>query len=66
MDERIEDLHWFSHVERMENDRITKSLYAGEFADAQWASHKRKRWIDTVMECKKKKIFIVGLNYVQA
>ena len=34
VDERIEEdvLHWFSHVERMENDRIAKRLYVGEFA----------------------------------
>ena len=29
VDERIEDLHWFSHVERMENDRIAKRLCNG-------------------------------------
>ena len=34
VDERIEEgvLPWFSHVERMENDRIAKRLYVGEFA----------------------------------
>ena len=32
-DERIEEdvLHWFSHVERMENDRIAKRLYLGVY-----------------------------------
>ena len=31
---RIEEdvLHWFSHMERMENNRIAKSLYVEEFA----------------------------------
>ena len=29
VDERIDEgiLHWFSHVERMENDKIAKSIY---------------------------------------
>ena len=33
-DERIDEdvLWWFSHVERMENDRIAKSIYVGECA----------------------------------
>ena len=34
VDERINKdvLNWFSHVERMENDRIAKRFYVGEFA----------------------------------
>ena len=34
VDEMIEEdvFHWFSHVERMENDRIAWRLYLGEFA----------------------------------
>ena len=45
--ERIDegDLRWFSHVERMENDR---SVLVGRL---------RKRWIDTVMDCLKKRGF---------
>ena len=37
VDERIEgeDLHWFIHVERMENDRIAKRLYAGSRSAGQ-------------------------------
>ena len=33
VNERIEEdfLHWFSHVERMENDRIAKMFYVGDF-----------------------------------
>ena len=32
LDERIDEgvLQWFSHVERMENDMITKMFYVGE------------------------------------
>ena len=37
--ERIEEdvLHWFSHMERMENDRIAKRLYVGEFVGSSSA-----------------------------
>ena len=44
VDERIEKdvLHWFSHVERMENDRIAKKLYAGEFAGSISSDQPRK------------------------
>ena len=42
-DERIEDvLQWFSHVERMENERIAKRLYVGEFAGSSSAAQPRK------------------------
>ena len=42
-DERIEEdvLHRFSHVERMENDRIDKRLYTGEFAGSSSAGQPR-------------------------
>ena len=35
LDERIDEsvLRWFSHVERIEKDRITKKFYVGEYAD---------------------------------
>ena len=34
LDERIDEgvLQWFSHVERMENDRIAKRVYVGKCA----------------------------------
>ena len=34
VDERIEEgvLKWFSHVERMERDRVAKSVFVGECA----------------------------------
>ena len=41
-----EDLHRFSHVERMENDRIAKRLYAGEFAGSSSAGQPRKEEVD--------------------
>ena len=47
-DERVEEdvLHWFSRVERMENDRIAKRLYAGEFAGSSSAGQPRKEELD--------------------
>ena len=48
VDEIIEedDLHWFSHVERMENDRIAKRHYAREFAGSSSAGQPRKEEVD--------------------
>ena len=35
-------LRWFAHVERMENDRIAKRVYAeSELVVAQWVGHGR-------------------------
>ena len=41
VDERIDDgvLRWFSHMERMETDRIAKRVYVGECAGSP-------RWVD--------------------
>ena len=47
VDERIEeDLHWFSQVERKENDRIAKRFYAGEFAGSSSAGQPWKEELD--------------------
>ena len=42
-------------MERMENDRIPKSVYAGECADSCSACRPRRRWIDTMKNCLKKR-----------
>ena len=56
VDERIEGvLRWFGHVERMGNDRIAKRFYIGEFAASRSVGRARKRWIDTVKDCLRKK-----------
>ena len=52
--ERIDQgvLRWFGHVERMENDRIAKRDYVGEYTgSSRPVARPWKRWIDTVEEC---------------
>ena len=48
VDERIEEdvLHWFIHMERMENDRIAKRLYVGEFTGNSLAGQQQKEKVD--------------------
>ena len=46
-------LRWFGHLERMENDRITKRVY--EYADSRSVGRSWKRWIDTVNDYLRKK-----------
>ena len=46
-------LHWFGHVERMENDIIAKRFYVGVCAGSRSLGKLRKRWIDSVQECLK-------------
>ena len=56
VDEKTDDvLRWFGHVERMENDRIAKRVYVGECAGSRSVGRPRKRWIDTVKDCLKKR-----------
>ena len=51
VDERIDEgfLWWFSHVERMENDRIAK-VYMGECVYSCSVGQLQKRWIDTMKD----------------
>ena len=53
VDERIGKgvLQWLGHVERMENDRIAKRVYVGECAGNRSLGRLRKRWINTVKDC---------------
>ena len=57
IDERIDDgvLRWSGHVERMENDRITKRVYVGVCAGSRSVGRPWRGWIDTVKDCLKKK-----------
>ena len=41
--------------DRMENDRFAKRDYVGECAGSRSVGRPRKRWIDTVKECLRKR-----------
>ena len=45
VDEKIDEgvLRWFGHVERMENDRIAKRVYVGEYAGSRSVGRSQKR-----------------------
>ena len=57
LDERIYEgmLRWFSHVERMERDRIAKRIFIGECAGSRSVGRPRKSCIGTVKKCLKKR-----------
>ena len=56
--ERVDEsvLQWFGLVERMEKDRITKRVYVGKCAGSHSVGMPRKRWIDSLKECLKKRV----------
>ena len=62
LDKRIDEdiLRWFSHVERIERDRIAKSVYVGECAGSHSVGRPWKKWIDTMKQCLKKRGLDVG------
>ena len=45
MDEKIDEgiLRWFNHVERMENNRISKMVYVRECAGSRSVGRPKKR-----------------------
>ena len=47
----------FGHVERMEKERNAKRVYVRESAGSCSVGTPRKKWIDTVKDCLKKKRF---------
>ena len=57
LDERVDEgvLLWFGYVERMERDRIAKRVFVGDYAGSRSVGKERKRWINTVRECLKKR-----------
>ena len=61
VDEKTGVLQWFSHVERMEKDRIAKRVYV-VCAGSRSVHRSWNRWINTVKECFKKR----GLDVRQA
>ena len=56
-DEKIDEgfLRWFGHVERMENDRIAYRVYVEDCTGSRSVGRLRKRRIDTVKECLRKR-----------
>ena len=59
LDEKMDEgvLRWFGHVERMENNRIAKGVYVGECAGSRSVGRPRKRRINIMKDCLKKKKF---------
>ena len=57
VDEKIDEgvLRWFGLMERMENYRIAKRVYVGGCAGSRSVGRPRKRWIDTIEDCLKKR-----------
>ena len=55
-DKRIDKgvLQWFSHAERIENDRIAKRVNVGECVGSHSMDRPQKRCIDAMKECLKK------------
>ena len=51
VEESIDEGWWFGHVKGMENDRIAKRVYVGEFACSHSVGRPRKRWSDTMKGC---------------
>ena len=49
-------------MERMERNRIAKKVYVGKWDSSRSVGRLRKRWIDTVKECLRKR----GLDVRQA
>ena len=62
LDEMIDEvlLLGFSHVEKMERDRIAKRVYVGGYLGSHSMGRPWNRWIDTVKECLKKEVWISG------
>ena len=57
VDEWIDEgvLRQFGLVERMEKDRVAKRVYVVECAGSRSVGRSRKRWVDTVKECLRKR-----------
>jgi len=57
VDELIDEsvLRWYGHVERMGDERIVKRVYDSECLGVRSVGRPRKRWIDTVRECVRKR-----------
>ena len=59
VDEGIDEsvLRWFDHIGRMGNDNVAKRIYVGECMGSRLVDRPRKKSIDSVNDCLKKKRF---------
>ena len=57
LDERIYE--GVLHVKRMESDRMAKRVCVGECASSRSVGRPRKKWIDTVKECLRRRCLAV-------
>ena len=48
-------LWWFGPVEKMKNDRIANRFYVRKCAGSHSVGMPRKRWLDTVKDCLRKR-----------
>ena len=48
-------LRWFGHFEKMEKKRIANRVYVGEYTGSRSVGSPRKRWIDSMNDCLKKR-----------
>ena len=48
-------LGWFSHIERIENSRITERVYEGQCKGSRLVGLPRIKWIDSVNDAWKEK-----------
>ena len=57
MDEGIGEsvLSWFGHIETIRNIRIARRVYGGKCMKSRLIGRPRKKWIDYVSNCLKKK-----------
>src|SRR5678815_5117333 len=64
VNERINEstLRWFGHMERMNDSRLVKRMYSGEWVRIRPAGRPKKKWIESVNECLKER----GANLAEA
>ena len=65
-DEKIDEIVfcWFGDIERMETDRIAKRVYVGECLGSRLVGRPRKRCIDSVNDCLKKRDLNIGQSMI--
>ena len=62
VDERTDEgiLQWFCYMQRMENDRNVKRVYIGACVGTRSVGRPRKKWINTMKDCLKQRVFMSG------